>query len=84
MLREAGVPVPDGARFQQTYASASMRNEGGAVWVTVDADGRPTYPLVCSQWPRRALLRTGVEARRERSTGDWIVTPKDLRRKKLP
>jgi hypothetical protein len=78
MIRQAGAPVPEGARFQQTHASASQRIEGGAVWTLVDSDGRATSPLVCSQWPRRALLRLGVQAHLERSTGDWIVVPSGL------
>jgi hypothetical protein len=74
-IRQAGAPVPDGARLQATHATRAMRSEGGAVWVLVGADGRPTSPLVCSQWPRRLLLARPVVAWCERGTGDWIVAP---------
>jgi hypothetical protein len=75
MIRQAGVPVPPGAGFRQTYASRSQRTEGGSVWVLIDADGRETRPLVCSIWPRRLLLRAGrVEAWRD-SLGEWHIDP---------
>ena len=78
MIRQAGAPVPADAVFQQTYASASMRAEGGSVWILTGPDGMPVYPLVCSQWSRRLLLRTGVTAYYLWSVGDWIIDPEDL------
>jgi hypothetical protein len=74
LIRQAGAPIPGDARFQATHAPASSRVEGGAVWVLVRADGRPTEPLVCSQWPRAYLLRSGVTAAPDRF-GEWIVYP---------
>jgi hypothetical protein len=77
-IRQAGVPVPDGARFQATYASRSMRNEGGAVWILVDTDGRSTEPLVCSQWPRRYLLTREIAAHQTRRERGWIIDPAEI------
>jgi hypothetical protein len=74
MIRQAGIPVPAGARFRQTYASRSQRNEGGAVWVLVDGDGRELRPFVCSVWPRAFLLRSGVSVWQDR-IGEWHVDP---------
>lgn len=77
-IKEAGAPVPDGATFRRTYAGRHQRSEGGAIWVLVGPDGLDTQPLVCSQWPRAYLLRTGVDAWLEYGTGDWIVAPAQL------
>lgn len=81
-IRQAGAPVPDGARFEATHASRSMRVEGGAVWILVDAEGRPTDPLVCSQWPRRYLLARKMEAGQvgpgHATNRDWAIYPSSL------
>lgn len=73
-IRALGIPVPNGTCFKQTYASRSQRVEGGSVWVLIDGDGRPLAPLVCSQGPRRILLRGPIGAWRDRF-GEYHIDP---------
>jgi hypothetical protein len=74
MIREAGISVPEGTRFQQTYAGRNQRNEGCALWVLIDADGQSLRPHVCSRWPRAVLLARGVYAWRD-VVGAWQIAP---------
>jgi hypothetical protein len=71
-IRQAGVPVPEGAYFQQTYASGSQRVEGGAVWVLYEPENHRL--IACSIWPRRYLVSRSISAWRDH-LGEWHIDP---------
>ena len=58
LLREAGVPIPDGSTLHRVHTNPAQRRDGAWAWTVRAPGGR--WLDVGSQWPRRQLL-AGVD-----------------------